>query len=102
MEYLETTDALEVYAAAWDAVALAARQQAMEPRTAPHVTAQMVYDIWRDGCSGPGRVAAIIRDLSPEDRAAVEVSYWNLLRSLGHVMSLVEIRLTFELATLFC
>lgn len=91
--------ALIDYARGWDRTALRSRLASVT--RCPHVTPTMIYDIWRDGCTGPSRAAGLLRDLPAPERARLEVGYWNLLRQKRHDIPLVEVRIAFELALIW-
>lgn len=61
----------------------------------PHVTAQMVADIWQDGRRD--EVAELLRSLPATDRNRIETEYLKLLRAKGHRITLRVVKRQFEL-----
>jgi hypothetical protein len=61
----------------------------------PHVTAQMVADVWQDGRRD--EVAQILDTLPATDRNRVETEYLKLLRAKGHRITLRVVKRQFEL-----
>lgn len=105
---IPASEDLVSYARKWNRTAYISRSRTRfalpapppEPKAA-HITPQIIYDIWRDGCAGPARVASLLRGLTASARAALEVGYWNLLRQRHTAIPLTEVRTAFELVLLW-
>lgn len=99
------TEDLVSYAKAWNRTAYISRSRMILPATPPVarpvVTPQIVYDIWRDGCAGPARVATLIQSLTAPERIALEIGYWRLLRQRHTPIPLVEVRRAFDLVLIW-
>lgn len=89
------TEDLVSFARAWDGEALRSRMR----RAA--ITPQILADTWRDGCTGRRQAAEILTCLAEPERARLEVGLWNIFRQQHSTISLVEVRIAVELASIW-